>query len=284
MSSIDVNTPTAPALKATPGDASLKLTWTAPTPAPALPVTDYRVTLTGSDGAVVAVKDVPATTTSYSFTGLALGTYTASVSAANLNGTGSAASWTGAVKYTSSVKATAATTAYGKTPKVAVTVTGSHGVVPTGKVTVKDGSTTLGTGNLDSSGKVSIGLSNHLKVAAHNLSVSYGGSTKLNTSSTTAKLTITKATPSVGTTAPASVSHNSRAKVGVKVTTTGTTPTGTVRVYEGSHVIATGTLSGGKLTLTLPKLSRGKHTMHVWYVGSSTVNSKNGANFTIKST
>ncbi|MFC5201269.1 Ig-like domain repeat protein [Streptomyces kaempferi] len=284
VSSIDVNTPTAPALKATPGDASLKLTWTAPTPAPALPVTDYRVTLTGSDGAVVAVKDVPATTTSYSFTGLALGTYTASVSAANLNGTGSAASWTGAVKYTSSVKATAATTAYGKTPKVAVTVTGSHGVVPTGKVTVKDGSTTLGTGNLDSSGKVSIGLSNHLKVAAHNLSVSYGGSTKLNTSSTTAKLTITKATPSVGTTAPASVSHNSRAKVGVKVTTTGTTPTGTVRVYEGSHVIATGTLSGGKLTLTLPKLSRGKHTMHVWYVGSSTVNSKNGANFTIKST
>ncbi|MGW3634875.1 Ig-like domain repeat protein [Streptomyces sp. NPDC005122] len=284
VSSIDVNTPSAPALKATPGDASLKLTWTAPTPAPALPVTDYRVTLTGSDGAVVAVKDVPATTTSYSFTGLALGTYTASVSAANLNGTGSAASWTGAVQYTSSVKATAATTAYGKTPKVVVAVTGSRGVVPSGKVTVKDGSTTLGTGNLDSSGKVSIGLSNHLKVATHNLSVSYGGSSKLNTSSTTAKLTITKATASVSTTAPASVSHNSRAKVSVKVTTTGTTPTGTVRVYEGSRVIATGTLSGGKLTLTLPKLSRGKHTMHVWYVGSSTVNSKNGANFTIKST
>ncbi|QIY73024.2 sortase [Streptomyces sp. RLB1-33] len=64
------------------------MTWTAPTPAPALPVTDYRVTLTGSDGAVVAVKDVPATTTSYSFTGLALGTYTATVAAANLNGNG----------------------------------------------------------------------------------------------------------------------------------------------------------------------------------------------------
>lgn len=284
VSGIDTATPSAPALKATPGDASLKLTWTAPTPAPALPVTDYRVTLTGSDGAVVAVKDVPATTTSYSFTGLALGTYTASVSAANLNGSGNAASWTGAVKYTSAVKATAATTAYGKTPKVAVTVTGSHGVVPSGKVTVKDGTTTLGTGTLDSSGKVTIGLSNHLKVAAHTLSVSYGGSTKLNASATTAKLTITKATPSVGTTAPASVSHTGRAKVGVKVTATGTTPTGTVRVYEGSRVIATGTLSGGKVTITLPKLGRGKHTMHVYYTGSTTVNSKNGANFTIKST
>ncbi|MFD7002360.1 Ig-like domain repeat protein [Streptomyces mirabilis] len=284
VSGIDTATPSAPALKATPGDASLKLTWTAPTPAPALPVTDYRVTLTGSDGAVVAVKDVPATTTSYSFTGLALGTYTASVSAANLNGSGNAASWTGAVKYTSGVKATAATTAYGKTPKVAVTVTGSHGVVPSGKVTVKDGTTTLGTGTLDSSGKVTIGLSNHLKVATHTLSVSYGGSTKLNASATTAKLTITKATPSVSSTAPTSISHTGRAKVGVKVTATGTTPTGTVRVYEGSRVIATGTLSGGKVTITLPKLSRGKHTLHVFYAGSTTVNSKNGAIFTIKST
>ncbi|MFD8220672.1 Ig-like domain repeat protein [Streptomyces sp. NPDC059697] len=283
-SGIDTATPSAPALKATPGDASLKLTWTAPTPAPALPVTDYRVTLTGSDGAVVAVKDVPATTTSYSFTGLALGTYTASVSAANLNGSGNAASWTGAVKYTSAVKATAATTAYGRTPKVAVAVTGSHGVVPSGKVTVKDGTTTLGTGTLDSSGKVTIGLSNHLKVATHTLSVSYGGSTKLNASSTTAKLTITKATASVSSTAPASISHTGRAKVAVKVTATGTTPTGTVRVYEGSRVIATGTLSGGKVTITLPKLSSGKHTLHVFYVGSTTVNSKNGASFTIKST
>ncbi|WP_217572101.1 Ig-like domain repeat protein [Streptomyces sp. GbtcB7] len=284
VSGIDTATPSAPALKATPGDASLKLTWTAPTPAPALPVTDYRVTLTGSDGAVVAVKDVPATTTSYSFTGLALGTYTASVSAANLNGNGNAASWTGAVKYTSAVKAAAATTAYGKTPKVAVTVTDSHGVVPSGKVTVKDGTTTLGTGTLGSSGMVIIGLSNHLKVATHTLSVSYGGSTKLNASATTAKLTITKATPSVSSTAPTSISHTGRAKVGVKVTATGTTPTGTVRVYEGSRVIATGTLSGGKVTITLPKLSRGKHTMHVYYTGSTTVNSKNGAIFTIKST
>ncbi|MFE2466843.1 Ig-like domain repeat protein [Streptomyces mirabilis] len=284
VSGIDTATPSAPALRVTPGDANLKLTWGAPTPAPALPVTDYRVTLTGSDGAVVAVKDVPATTLTYSFTGLANGTYTASVSAANLNGSGNAASWTGAVKYTSAVKATAATTAYGKTPKVAVTVTGSHGVVPSGKVTVRDGAATLGTGTLDSSGKVTIGLSNHLKVAAHTLTVSYGGSTKLNASVTTAKLTITKATPSVSSTAPASISHTGRAKVGVRVTATGTTPTGTVRVYEGSRVIATGTLSGGKVTITLPKLSRGKHTLHVFYAGSTTVNSKNGANFTIKST
>ncbi|MEV0183914.1 Ig-like domain repeat protein [Streptomyces sp. NPDC050625] len=279
----DTSTPAAPALKATPGDASLKLSWTAPA-ATALPLTDYRVTLTGSDGAVVAVKDLPAGTTSYTFTGLANGSYTATVAGANVAGTGTAASWSGSVKYVSKTTATAATTAYGKTPKVVVTVTGSHGAAPTGKVTVKEGATVLGTGTLDASGKVTIGLSNHLKVATHTLSVSYAGNAKLNASSTTASLKITKAAPSISSTAPATVSHTARAKVTVKVTATGTTPTGTVRIYEGTKVIATGTLSGGKVTITLPKLSRGKHTLHAYYAGSSTVASKSGANFVIKST
>ncbi|MGW0996768.1 Ig-like domain-containing protein [Streptomyces sp. NPDC002523] len=188
------------------------------------------------------------------------------------------------MKFASTTTATAATTAYGKTPKVAVTVKGSHGVAPTGKVTVKEGSTVLGTGTLDASGKVTLGLSNHLKVATHTLSVSYGGTAKLNASSAKVSLKITKATPSISTTAPSSVSHTARAKVTVKVTATGTTPTGTVRVYEGTKVIATGTLSGGKVAITLPKLSRGKHTLHAFYAGSSTVSSKSGAGFTIKST
>lgn len=278
-----LTTPGAPVLKSAVGDASVKLTWTAPSPAPAQPVTDYRVTLKDADGGVVATKDVPASTTTYSFTGLTTGTYTATVAAATVVGTGTEASWTGTVKYASTTKATAATTAYGKIPKVAVTVTGSHSVAPTGKVTVKEGSTTLGTGTL-SGGKVTLGLSNHLKVGTHSLTVSYAGSTQLNASSAKVALKITKATPSVASTAPASVSHTARAKVTVKVTATGTTPTGTVRIYEGTKVIATGTLSGGKVTLTLPKLAKGRHTLHAAYLGSSTVNARNGANFVVKST
>ncbi|MEV6761072.1 Ig-like domain repeat protein [Streptomyces sp. NPDC051105] len=275
--------PDKPTLKTTVGDASLKLSWTPSTIKPALPVTDYRVTLKDADGGVIITKDLPSTTTSFSFTGLATGTYGVTVTADNLVGAGTEATWTGAVKYASTTKATTATTAYGKTPKVAVTVTGTHGVKPTGKVTVKDGTTVVGTGTLDSSGKVSIGLSNHLKVATHSLSVSYPGTSKLNASSTTVSLKITKATPAVSTSHPTSVSHTAKGKVTVKVTATGTTPGGTVRIYQGSKVIATGTLSGGKVTITLPKLAKGKHTLHAFYVGSSTVNSKTGANFTITS-
>ncbi|KUO06941.1 Ig-like domain repeat protein [Streptomyces sp. DSM 15324] len=278
-----LTTPGAPVLQATVGDASVNLTWTAPVPAPAQPVTDYRVTLKDADGGVVATKDVPASTTSYSFTGLATGTYTATVAAATVVGTGAEATWTGALKYASTVKATAAATAYGRTPKVVVTVTGSHSVTPAGPVTVKEGTTTLGTGTL-SGGTVTLALSNHLKVGTHSLTVSYGGSTQLNASSAAVSLKITKATPSVATTAPASVAHTARAKATVKVTATGTTPTGTVRIYEGTRVIATGTLSGGKVTVTLPRLTRGRHTLHASYLGSSTVNAKNGANFVIRST
>ncbi|MFJ3778361.1 Ig-like domain repeat protein [Streptomyces sp. NPDC090075] len=281
-SGVDTSVPGAPTVKATVGDASLKLSWTAPS-ATALPVTDYRVTLTDADGGVVAVKDVAASATSYSFTGLATGTYTATVTANNLNGTGAAATWTGAVKYKSTTTAATATTAYGKTPKVAVTVAGSHSVTASGKVTVKEGSTTLGTGTLSSTGKVTISLSNHLKVATHSLTVSYGGSSKLNSSSTTVSLKVTKASAAVSTSAPTSVSHTAKAKVTVKVTATGTVPGGTVRIYQGSKVIATGTLSSGKVTITLPKLAKGKHTLHAFYVGSSTVNSKTGANFSITS-
>ncbi|MFG2939662.1 Ig-like domain repeat protein [Streptomyces sp. NPDC048282] len=281
-SGVDTSVPGAPTVKATVGDASLKLSWTAPS-ATALPVTDYRVTLTDADGGVVAVKDVAASATSYSFTGLATGTYTATVTANNLNGTGAAATWTGAVKYKSTTTAATATTAYGKAPKVAVTVAGSHSVTASGKVTVKEGSTTLGTGTLSSTGKVTISLSNHLKVATHSLTVSYGGSSKLNSSSTTVSLKVTKASAAVSTSAPTSVSHTAKAKVTVKVTATGTTPGGTVRIYQGSKVIATGTLSSGKVTITLPKLAKGKHTLHAFYVGSSTVNSKTGANFSITS-
>ncbi|MGX9888811.1 Ig-like domain repeat protein [Streptomyces sp. NPDC002276] len=280
----DIHTPNAPALKSTLGDASLKLSWTPNGTVPAMPVTDYRITLFDADGAVVASKDVATSTTSYSFTGLATGTYTATVTANNINGTGTAATWTGAVKYASTTKAAATTTAYGTTPKVAVTVTGTHGVVPSGKVTVKDGSTVVGTGTLNSSGKVTVNVSNHLKVATHSLTVSYAGATKLNASSATVSLKVTKANAAVSKTSPASIGHTARAKVTVKVTATGTTPTGTVRVYEGSRIIATGTLSAGKVTITLPRLSRGTHTLHAYYAGSTTVNTKSGANFTIKST
>ncbi|MGW1973854.1 Ig-like domain repeat protein, partial [Streptomyces tubercidicus] len=246
------NLPVTPAVKTTLGSGSVKLSWAAPV-AGGIPVTDYRVLITRADGSVVVNKDLAATTTSYTATGLTAGTYTATLVANNLVGASEKpATWTGAVKYTSKVTGTVAKTGYGHTPKIAVTVTGSNGVKPSGKVTVKEGSTTRGTGTLDSHGKATVSVSSHLSVGTHTLTVSYGGNSGLYTATATVKLTIVKATASVSASHPTSVSHTKQAKVSVKVTAPGTTPGGKVQIVDGTKVIATRTLSGGKVTVTLP--------------------------------
>jgi hypothetical protein len=64
-----------------------------------------------------------------------------------------------------------------------------------------------------------------------------------------------------------------------------TAPTGAVRVLEGRTRLAAGTLKashGGKLSLRLPKLSKGKHRLTVKYAGSSTVD-KATRTFTVTS-
>ncbi|MFJ4851050.1 MULTISPECIES: Ig-like domain repeat protein [unclassified Streptomyces] len=279
-----VQLPATPVVKATLGSGSLKLSWAAPA-ADGVPVTDYRVLISRADGSIVVNKDLAATTTSYTATGLTAGTYSAILVANNLVGTSEkAATWTGAVRFSSRTTAAAAATAYGRTPRIAVTVTGSGSAKPSGKVTVKEGSSTRGTAVLDSHGKASVALSSHLPVGTHTLTVSYAGNGGLYTSTATVRLTVTKATAAVSTSHPTSVSHTKQAKVSVKVTASGTVPSGKVQVFDGSKVVATHTLSGGKATVTLPKLKKGTHTLHVRYLGSTTVNARNGANFTIKST
>ncbi|MYS19780.1 Ig-like domain (group 3) [Streptomyces sp. DvalAA-14] len=271
--------PGTPALHAAPADSGVKFSWTAPANT-GLAVTDYRVLVTNAKGAVVVNKDLPAGTTSYNFTG-ALGSYSAKVTANNLNGSGTPAVWSGAVKYSTITYVKTATTAYGSTPLVLAAVRDSHSIA-TGTVTVKEGSTVRGTGKLDSKGNVTVSLPKTLGVGTHGLTVSYGGNTSLLSSSGTLKLTITKANPTVVVTAPKSFSHLSNAKFTVKVAAVGTVPTGTVRIYTGASVLATGTLKNGVATITMPKLAKGNRQLHALYVGSGTVAGKYSANFTVK--
>lgn len=62
-----------------------------------------------------------------------------------------------------------------------------------------------------------------------------------------------------------------RARVLVKVAATGTVPTGTVKAKLGTKTLKTGTLSGGKVTLLLPKLPAGDKKVKFLYSGSLTV-------------
>ncbi|MFJ4921459.1 Ig-like domain repeat protein [Streptomyces sp. NPDC088725] len=265
----------------------LKLTWTAPS-ATALPVTDYRVLVKNASGAVAYSKDVKAPATSLTVS-LPAGKYTAQIFAANLVGAGAVKSLSATVTEAPVVKTASKTTAtaspskvaYGVSRKINVVTTGKS--VPTGKVTIKEGKTSRGTGTLDKSGKVSVALSKGLSVGTHTLTVSYAGDSKLTASSATVKITVTKATPKLKQSAPSTVKPTAKAKVTATVTATGYVPTGKVQILEGKKVLATATLKNGKVTVTLPKLAKGKHSLKVRYVGTSTTNALTGKAFTITS-
>jgi Zn-dependent metalloprotease len=160
---------------------------------------------------------------------------------------------------------------YGSASSVNVTVSGTT-PTPTGSVTVKEGSTTLGTATLDAAGKASVALPSTLAAGAHSLSVVYGGDGNYDTKTVSVTATVNKAASTTTASAPKKVKAKKPFDVSASVTPG--TATGTVQVYDGSKLIGTGTLANGKVTITITKGLKkpGKHTLTVKYAGSASVN------------
>jgi hypothetical protein len=154
-----------------------------------------------------------------------------------------------------------------------VTATGPSGGTPSGSVTFKNGSSTLGSAPLNGSGIATFSTSN-LPVGALSITAVYGGSATFNTSTST---TLTQNVSQDGTTSTVTSSVNpSRHKQSVTFTATvvanvpGTAaPTGTVTFKDGSKTLHSVSLSSGKATYTTSSLSVGTHHITVVYGGSS---------------
>jgi hypothetical protein len=145
---------------------------------------------------------------------------------------------------------------------------------PTGTVTFKDGSTTLGTGAL-SGGAATFGVSS-LAIGNHTITAVYGGDTNFATS-TGSLNTNPQVVNQAGSTTTLTSSANPSV-FGQSVTFTATvaatapgsgTPTGTVTFNDGASTIGTGTLSGGVATLTTSSLALGSHTITAVYTGDT---------------
>ena len=157
---------------------------------------------------------------------------------------------------------------------VTVTSTAPGTGIPTGIVTFKDGTTTLGTGTLNGSG-VATYTNASLAVTTHTITAVYAGDTNF-TSSTSSNLSqlVNQATSTTSVTSSASPSlYGQPVIVTAKVIATapGTgTPTGTVVFKEGATVLATGTLdSSGLATFTTSSFSVASHTISVVYSGDT---------------
>jgi hypothetical protein len=92
-----------------------------------------------------------------------------------------------------------------------------------------------------------------------------------------------KTTSSITESFPASVLAGKRAKgvVTVKLAGLSASATGSVKITEGSKTLVTKALSGGKATIKLPKLKKGKHTLKITWAGDSNATGSSKT-FTIK--
>src|SRR5262249_51922741 len=119
-------------------------------------------------------------------------------------------------------------------------------VTPTGTVTFKDGSTTLGTGTLNGSGQATFTTS-ALTVGSHSITAVYGGDLVYSASTSTPLTQNINANGS--TTALISSLNPSIFGQAVLFTATvssaGGTPTGNVTFKDGATTLGTGTLNGG---------------------------------------
>ncbi|MFV0434991.1 MAG: choice-of-anchor M domain-containing protein [Leucobacter sp.] len=172
------------------------------------------------------------------------------------------------------VSAKAAKQTYGKTAKLAVSVSKQA----TGKVRVKVGGKTV-TKSL-SKGKATVTLpARALKPGSRTVKVSYPGvDGKFKASSKTAKVTVVKASPRVTVKAAKSkVTAGKTAKFTFSVKASGVKPTGkvTVKVAGKSKTVKLGKSGKATVKLTIPKQTKaGKKAVTVKYSGSGYVKAK----------
>ena len=157
------------------------------------------------------------------------------------------------VTFTASVKPTAATTT----------------ATPSGTVTFKDGTKTLGTATLASgSGKFAIST---LAAGSHSITAVYGGDTTfVGSTSPILSQTVNKAATTTTVTAtpnPSQFNQSVALKAVVK-SATGAVPTGNVTFKDGTTTLGTIALTSGAATLSVSTLVVGTHSITAVYGGS----------------
>lgn len=244
----------------------------------------------------ISVLGAPTGTVTFSVGGITLGTATLSGGKASITTTALSvgdstvsASYGGDTQYLASQSTANATitaassstalatsppyTVFGQSVTLTANVSGaSHGPMPTGTVTFKAGTTTLGTGTLDTRGTATFSTTT-LAVGTHALSATYSGDTSYAGSSGGTSLSVSKAGTTIILTiaAPSTTTGQQvRFTASVHVTAPGVgTFSGTITFMDGSTTLALSSISHGAATFTATSLSAGDHRLSAVYSGDT---------------
>jgi Bacterial Ig-like domain (group 3)/Glycosyl Hydrolase Family 88 len=168
-----------------------------------------------------------------------------------------------------SLASSANPSAFGHSVTFTAAVHPSTSGTPTGSITFKDGTATLGTVALASD--TASFTSATLTAQSHSITAAYSGDTNFGAStSPILSQSITKAATSIILTASPSASRFGQPVAfyaAVKSATSGT-PTGTVTFKDGATILGTGTLSLGHAKISTLKLAVGSHPLTAIYNGN----------------
>lgn len=177
------------------------------------------------------------------------------------------------VASTTTVRLSRPSVAYGKPASAIVAVT-APGVTPAGPVTVRVGEKSV-TGTL-AGGRATVALPAGLRPGAVEVTASYAGQPGVTGSAGRADLRVTKAAPKVRLVLPRAVASSKRAQARLRVVLPGVRPAGQLVIREGRDVVAVVTLkasAGGRVSVRLPRLAKGRHHLRATLGGSELVRS-----------
>jgi hypothetical protein len=165
---------------------------------------------------------------------------------------------------------------FGQAVVLSATVAASSGSgIPSGTVTFTDGSTSLGSGTLDSAGKASFSVSS-LGAGAHSITAAYQGTTNfIGSASAPLVQTVSKTSVSIAlTSAPNPSTFGQGVAFTVQVQSAGgavgAAPSGTVSLSDGTINLGTVRLdNNGAAILTAASLTAGTHVITASYAGDA---------------
>jgi Bacterial Ig-like domain (group 3) len=157
---------------------------------------------------------------------------------------------------------------YGQSVTLTAQVTTTGSTVPTGNVTFRNGTTSLGTVSLNASGVATL-IKTNLPVGSDSLTAAYGGDPQ-NGISTSAAITqvVNQAAISMTlTSTPSTSTSGASIKFTATLTSNGGLPTGTVTFSFGGTTLGTSSITGGKATLSVTTLPVGSDQVTATYAG-----------------